>query len=194
MQPSRYRDYLDNAALADLYQQHAPALLMHLQINMGSIEDAEDLLLYVFVAALEWESLPMLSRDEQRAWLWRVARNKLVDYYRKHARRQHLPLENVSETIYEDEELAPEWAVLRNEEHRDLRTAIEHLPPQYREVLLLRFVNGLRSPEIARLLGKQDAAVRMLLSYIESIAQVLQETLGIQNDGETRSLFHTGSC
>ncbi len=164
MKPLQYQDDLDNAEFADLYQRHAPALLTHLRANVRSREDAEDLLLEVFMAALEKESLSTLSLEKQRAWLWRVARNKLVDHYRKHSRRQHVPLESVSETLYEDDELAPEWAMLRSEEHQDLRTAIEHLPPRCREVLLLRFVNDMRAPEIARLLGKREAAVRMLLS------------------------------
>jgi RNA polymerase sigma-70 factor, ECF subfamily len=164
MQPSRYRDTVDDTPFSDFYRQHAPALLTHLRINMPSLEDAEDVLLEVFIAALERNALSALSHEEQRFWLWRVARNKLVDHYRKQARRQHLPLEDADEIVYQDGELVPEWAALRNEEQRDLRAAIEDLPPLQKEVLLLRFVDGLRAPEIARLLGKRDAAIRMILS------------------------------
>ena len=164
MQPSRSLDKEENGALSDLYRQHAPALLTHLRVNMQSVEDAEDVLLDVFVAALERDALRALSPEEQRRWLWRVARNKLVDHYRRHARRQHLPLEDADETTCEDGELMPEWVALRNEEHRNLAVAIEGLRPLQREVLLLRFVDGLRAPEIARMLGKRDAAVRVLLS------------------------------
>ena len=167
MQPLRYLDNAEDGegkALADLYQQHAPALLTHLRANAHSVEDAEDLLLDVFVAALERASLRALSMEEQRAWLWRVARNKLVDYYRKRSLRQHMPLDVVSETIFEDDELAPEQVALRNEERRDLRAAIKRLPALQQEILLLRFVNGLRSPEIACMLKKRDSAVRMMLS------------------------------
>ena len=175
MQPLRYLDDAGDAAISELYRQHAPALLTHLRVNMKSVEDAEDLLLDVFVAALERQSLRALSLEEQRSWLWRVARNKLVDYYRRSARRQHLPLEDASETIYQDGELVPEWAALRNEEHSNLRAAIESLPPLQKEVLLLRFVDGLRSPEIARILGKRDAAIRMILWRTLNL---LRETFG----------------
>jgi RNA polymerase sigma-70 factor (ECF subfamily) len=143
MQPLRYLDNIEDTALSDLYQQHAPALLTHLLANTHSIEDAEDLLLDVFDAALERASLRALSVEEQRAWLWRVARNKVVDHYRKRSRRIHVPLEEVSETTFADDELAPEQGAMRNEEHRDLRDAIKRLPALQQEILLLRFVNGL---------------------------------------------------
>lgn len=179
MRPLHYLDGGDDVALADLYRLHAPALLTHLRINMKSIEDAEDLLLDVFVAALERNSLRALSLEEQRAWLWRVARNKLVDHYRKSSRRQHLPLEDVSETVYQDDELVPEWAALRNEERQSLLAAINGLPPLQKEVLLLRFVDGLRAPEIARILGKKDAAIRMILSRtLNLLRKTFEKRLG----------------
>jgi RNA polymerase sigma-70 factor (ECF subfamily) len=179
MQPVRFSDAADDRALSEFYRLHAPALLTHLRVNMQSREDAEDLLLDVFVAALERESLRVLSLEEQRFWLWRVARNKLVDYYRKRSLRQHLPLEEARETTYQDGEFVPEWAAQRNEEQRSLREAIEDLPPLQKEVLLLRFVEGLRAPEIARLLGKHDAAVRMILSRtLNLLRKTFEKRLG----------------
>jgi RNA polymerase sigma factor (sigma-70 family) len=165
-QPFRSTGMVDDGVVSELYRMHAPALLTHLRVNMQSKEDAEDLLLDVFLAALESAPLHALSLEQQRFWLWRVARNKLVDYYRRSARRRHLPLEEASEAVYDEGELVPEWVAQRNEEHRNLVEAINDLPPLHKEVLLLRFVDGLRAAEIARLLGKQDAAVRMLLARI----------------------------
>ncbi len=179
MQTLRSLDDAGDAAISELYRQHAPTLLMHLRINMQSAEDAEDLLLDVFVAALERDSLYGLSAAEQRLWLWRVARNKLVDYYRKQKRRQHLPLEEVSETLDQDCELMPEWTALHNEEHRNLRAAIECLPSLQKEVVLLRFVNGLSVLEIAHILGKRDTAVRMILSRsLNLLREVFEKQLG----------------
>lgn len=164
MRPVRFLNNANSSNLAELYRQHAPALLTHLRLNTASVEDAEDLLLDVFVAALEREALSSLPLEEQRFWLWKVARNKLVDYYRRRAKRQHFTLEEVSDNVYQDEEQAPEWLALQGEEHRDLQAIIERLPPLQKEILLLRFVNGMRSPEIARILGKRDTTVRMILS------------------------------
>lgn len=153
----------EDQVLADLYARHAGVLLTHLRANVRAKEDAEDLLLDVFVAALERDSLRGLSAEEQRFWLWRVTRNKLVDYYRRQARRQHLTLEEVSERLDEDAEHTPELTVLHHEEHRRLLEALEALPPLQKEVILLRFVNDLRIPEIAHILGKRETAIRMIL-------------------------------
>jgi RNA polymerase sigma factor (sigma-70 family) len=129
MQPVRFLNDANHIDLAELYQRHAPALLTHLRLNVSSIEDAEDLLLDIFVAALGHEALRGISLDEQRFWLWRVARNKLVDYYRKRSIRLHFPLEDVSESVYQDDAFEPESLALRSEEHLNLLAAIEELPP-----------------------------------------------------------------
>jgi RNA polymerase sigma factor (sigma-70 family) len=179
MRPVRFLNDADSSALAELYQQHAPALLTHLRLNVASMEDAEDLLLDIFVAALERDALRGLPLSGQHFWLWKVARNKLVDYYRRRSVRHHFPLEEIVETVYADDALAPDWMVLRDEEQRALLDAVEKLPPLQKEVLLLRFVNGMRAPEIARILGKRDAAIRMILSRTLSL---LRKALGSSED------------
>jgi len=63
-------------------------------------EDAEDILLEVFLAALENESISELNQEKQRAWLLRVAHNKIVDFHRYTVRRTNVPLEDVTETLY----------------------------------------------------------------------------------------------
>ncbi|WP_236065012.1 RNA polymerase sigma factor [Reticulibacter mediterranei] len=148
-----------------LYQQHAPALLTHLVIHLPSRMDAEDMLVDVFVVALEQQALLMtLSLEEQRLWLWRVARNRQVDYYRRASRRQAVALNEVVETLYEDDEQRPENIVLQHEEYHKLQRHFKRLPQLQQEVLRLRFVNGFRSNEIAQLLGKNDGAIRTLIS------------------------------
>src|SRR5689334_23069541 len=151
----------DDALFTGLYQQHAPALLTHLVIHLPSRMDAEDLLIDVFVTALEQQALlSTLPFEEQRLWLWRVARNRQIDYYRRSARRQAVALDEVAETLCEEDERMPEDTALRHEEYRKLQLHFKRLPQLQQEVLRLRFVNGLRSGEIAKLVGKTDGAIR----------------------------------
>jgi RNA polymerase sigma factor (sigma-70 family) len=154
----------DDAVFADLYQRHAHTLLAFIRRYASTREDAEDVLLEVFLAAFENGSLAKLGEDEQLAWLRRVARNKCVDLYRRARYRQAVSLEGVAELLYEEEDCAPEELALRSEEHALLRTRLADLPQQQQVVLRLRFGNGLRSAEIARQLNKSESAVRMLLS------------------------------
>jgi len=76
--------------------------------HVPSREDAEDILLEVFLAALESETLLSLGEKQQMAWLRRVAHNKCVDYYRRGTRRPAVPLETAAAILYEDENRAPE--------------------------------------------------------------------------------------
>lgn len=152
------------AATATLYRCHAPAILTYLRLHTPSREDAEDLLVETFLAALENTTFSRLSEEEQRHWLWRVAHNKVADCYRGKTRRTQVPLEQIAETILDDEERAPEELALRDEDAQRLRECIKHLPVLQQQVLRLKFVNGMRCTEIAPLLDKRDGAVRMLLS------------------------------
>ncbi len=163
MQPQT-RFSVDSTMFADLYQRHVHTLLTFIRRYVSTREDAEDVLLEVFLAAFENGSLAKLDEGEQLAWLRRVARNKCADLYRRTRYRQAVSLENVANLLYEEEDRAPEELVLRSEEHALLRTRLADLPQQQQVVLRLRFGNGLRSVEIARQLNKSESAVRMLLS------------------------------
>lgn len=155
---------LEHPLLAALYQRCAPTLFAHLQRKVASREDAEDLLLEVFLAALEHADFAAMSVKEQESWLWSVARNKLVDSYRRAARRPGVRLDLVADDLYERDEYAPEQVTLRREEYARLRASIEQLPELQQELLRLRFANDLHCAEIATVLQRSEGAVRMLLS------------------------------
>jgi RNA polymerase sigma-70 factor (ECF subfamily) len=154
----------DDSLCAQLYRCYAPGILAYLQRHMPTQEDAEDLLLDVFLSALEYElRLAGLSEDEHRAWLVTVARNKMIDYHRRASRRRFFSLEKAKSTL-DGEEKMPEKVLVRDEEHHRLRSYLQQLPATQQEVLQLRFTAGLRCTEIARVLNKREGAVRTMLS------------------------------
>lgn len=148
----------------EVYRQYAPQVFAYLLRHLPTRQDAEDLLVEVFLAVLE--KLPSLDVHEQRlaAYIHTVARNKMVDYYRERGKRQIIPLEAVLETAYEPDERAPEQLALANEQLADLRRAFNKLPEQQQTILRLRFVHGLHSGDIAVRLSKNENAVRVMLS------------------------------
>lgn len=154
---------LDDATLTDLYQRHAHTLLVFIRRYASTREDAEDILLEVFLAAAEQQAFAGMSEGERLAWLRRVAHNKCIDAYRRVQRHPTLPLEEVAGHVY-DEEHGPEQLALRTEEHRLLRDHLARLPEPQQEILRLRFANDLRCVEIARMYDKRESTVRMLLS------------------------------
>jgi RNA polymerase sigma-70 factor (ECF subfamily) len=132
-----------------VYRRHAPQIFAYLLRHIPSPQDAEDVLLEVFWPVLE--KLSTLDRDERRlaAYLQTVARNKVADYHRQRGKYQLTPLEEITETAYAREELAPEQLVLAREQEANLR---------------LRFSHGLRCGEIATRLTRSESSVRMMLS------------------------------
>ena len=154
----------NGASNAELYQRTSPALFAYLLQQVHSRQDAEVLLLEVFVAALENERFKLLDEQKQQAWLWTVARNKVADYYRHSRRHPSIPLIQMVDTIYEREELEPEQIILRREEYMRLHHTMRELPEVQQEILQLRFGHGLICGEIAIMTEKSEGAVRMLLS------------------------------
>jgi RNA polymerase sigma-70 factor (ECF subfamily) len=153
-----------DSPVARLYERSAPALFAFLRRKVPAREDAEDILAQTFIAAIEYDGFSQLSEKEQNAWIWRVAHNKTVDAYRRARLRQGMDLELFTDVIYDEEERAPEQISLKREEYAQLCTHLEQLPFMQREAVRLRFANDLRCAEIAKILGKSEGAIRVLLS------------------------------
>lgn len=155
---------VDSSPGADLYRQYAPVIFAYLYRQTVSREDAEDILLEVFLAALEHDHFLTLPEKEQQHWLWAVARNKAADHYRSLIRHPNVTLFSVAETTLESEDMTPEQVTLRQEEYDHLHATLQKLSPLQQEVLQLRFGHNLHFAEIASVLEKKEGAVRMLLS------------------------------
>ena len=150
--------------LALLYRKHAPGLLAYVRMHITSVEDAEDLVVEVFMAALENAKFAALSEKEKQLWLWRVTRNKVIDTYRRAKTRQNVTLEQVADSLFEEEMAGPEYAALRQEDYMDLYAQLQRLPLLQQQILRMRFGQDLSCSEIATRLGKQENVVRVTLS------------------------------
>lgn len=174
---------LDDPSSARLYQRYGKALFVYLRGCHISREDAEDLLLEVFLAALEHPHFSAIEEQAQWAWLRRVAHNKVVDLYRHSLRHPSVTLERLAEPLYEDEALAPEHLLLQEEKGAWLRACLQNLSPLQQKVLRLRFAEELRCAEIASRVGKSEVAVRIVLSRTLNL---LRDTYEKQPEGKDR--------
>lgn len=150
--------------IALLYRKYAPGILSYVRIHITSQEDAEDLVVDVFLAAIESATFAQLSEKAKQLWLWRVTRNKVIDVYRRSRVRQGMNLDQTAQTLFEDEQFSPENAALRQEDYRDLYAHLQRLPAHQQEILRLRFGQDLSCGEIATTLKKQESVVRVTLS------------------------------
>lgn len=150
----------DADAFVALYSLHLEAIYRYMYYRTGNVAVAEDLTENVFLKA--WRAVS--SYEEQglcfSSWLYRIARNVAIDYYR--TRREDLPLSSEPLELADEEGLGPEELVLRREEVRELQRAVSRLPEEQQQVIILRFVEGLSHAQVGEIMGKSEEACRVL--------------------------------
>ncbi len=177
LEPEAVDSLLQSNDQTALYEHHGRAIFGYLCLHLSSLEDAEDLLLEVFLASFEHANLTELPPGEQLAWLRRVAHNKLANTHRRFARHPQVTLDAIVETLFAPDN--PEQLLLQKEEHRQLQAAISKLPILQQHMLQLRYSDGLRCSEIALLLMKREGTVRRMLSRsILFLRQVYEQIEG----------------
>jgi RNA polymerase sigma-70 factor (ECF subfamily) len=138
---------------------HLP-VYRYIVARVGNPADAEDLAADAFAAAFRtigsfrWQGAPF------EAWLFRIARSKIVDHYRRRDRRVTNPLSGFEST--EARASDPAAAILLDEERGQLLAAVRRLSPDQQEVVALRFFADLPVPEVARVMDRSRGAVRQL--------------------------------
>ncbi len=149
----------EKEAIGDLYDYFLESIYRFLYFRVSHEAEAEDLTEEVF-----FKMLKNLKKYEKRsdmpfsAWLFRIAKNALVDYYRK-----KITPEELSEEI-RDERIKIESETEEKIDRKRLLSAIKKLPKAQGESLILRFFSDRSNAEIAAVLGKSETAVRILQS------------------------------
>ena len=105
-----------------LFDRHASHILTYVSRQIAHQQDAEDITLEVFTAALHHQELFALSSERQLAWLRRVARNKIIDRYRRNSHVDFIPLEQSLE--FTDDALTPEEFTLQREVYKSLYASL----------------------------------------------------------------------
>lgn len=154
-------DEADDIGALSLYDRFAATIFDYLSQQLASRQDAEDLLVEVFMAAHNQPMLFPLSDGRQLAWLRRVAKNKVVDHYRHNAVVRLLPLEQA--LCAADRALTPEQRAVQREDYERLYQAIGHLSLEQQQLIHLRYGSELRLVAIADLLGRPEGTVRKMV-------------------------------
>ncbi|MGH2523987.1 MAG: sigma-70 family RNA polymerase sigma factor [Anaerolineales bacterium] len=148
----------DPEAVAELYYRHAPAVFRYVYFRMNDSAAAEDLTGEVFVRMMEALRHYTERGTPFAAWLFRIARARVVDYQRGTARR---PTVQLSELIV-DHVPGPEAQVADQLEAHYLVKALTTLTDEQRGVIQLRFVEGYNLEDTAQLLRKSTGAIKAL--------------------------------
>ncbi len=153
----------DRQVFGQLYTLYVQRVFGYLYSRIGSVAEAEDATAQTFLAALE-----MFGRYRHdghfAAWLFGIARHKAADFFR-HQRNQ-TPLEDAYH-VASDGEADVLQRVIQTERVAALKARISCLPEAERELLHLRYVAELSFRDIARLLGRSEAAVKKSLYRLQ---------------------------
>ena len=125
--------------------------------DRGLAEDAlQDALLQM------WKHLPSLRQGVSlKAWAIRIVVNEVNRQWRK-KRVPTVPLEYAPDIADDCEDAAA--AMIRSEDHQNLRRALEQLPLEIKETVILRYFSDLTVPEVAKVLGKPEGTIKSRLS------------------------------
>ncbi len=166
-------------------------LYRYFYFRTGSCEEAEDLTSQVFLKVFQ-----SINQYEERgvpfpAWVFRIAHNLLVDYYRRH---NHIKVESLEDCLPEVEvgSLEIEEKVLASLTLEELKTEICSLTFDQQEVLALRYLEELEITEIAEVMRRNPSAVRALLRRaLTSLAKKIRKKndLAVSESDKNRFLI-----
>ena len=144
----------DPAAFGALYDRYVQSIYRYVYSRVGGTHEAEDITSQTFMAA--YEALERYrERGQFSAWLFRIARSKLNDHFRRS--RREVGLEAAGEVLEREDALG---TLIRAEELTRIRSIISHLDEDEQELIRLRYVADLSFAEIADLLGRREDAVK----------------------------------
>ncbi len=149
----------DREAFAQLYDRFVDKIFKYIYYKVGTRAEAEDLTAQVFMKA--WQAIGHYRWMDRpfAAWLYRIAHNSVVDYFR--TRRDVSSLEEMP--YLEQENVATLDELTQQRMTADvLRRAISRLTQDQQRVIILRFIEGYSTEQVALILSKQPGAVRTL--------------------------------
>lgn len=149
----------DKEAVGKLYDTFLDAVYRFVFFRVGAREDAEDITEAVFVSVFEHirdykdKGLPF------EAWIYRIARNKIIDHYRSHKQKVSL-----DEAVEKPSEESVEHNVVTKLTNEYVMKFLKSLPESYQEIIILKYIEEKTNDEISELLDKPLAHVRVLQS------------------------------
>lgn len=149
---------LNEEALASLYSAYFPRIYNYAFLQLGDIQAAEDVASEVMLKVLESIGRYRFKGPPFSAWVFRIARNKLIDLHRRRKRRGEVDLTEPLASV----QISPQTLAERALERGQLQLALKYLTEEQRQVVVLKFIEGFDNGSVARIMGRSEGAIKSL--------------------------------
>lgn len=171
----------DKDAFVEAYDLYLDDIYRFIFFKVSDKEEAEDLTSQTFLKTWNYiQNNEITDYDTLKSLFYKVARNLIIDYYRKKSNKGKLSLEGKDgETIdVEDEYQNIHKQMETKSDFSALESKMKELKDDYREVITLRYLNELSISEIADILNKKKGNVRVLVyRAIKALKKISNENL-----------------
>jgi len=167
----------DQEAFGALYDEYVDPIFRYVYYKVGNFAESQDLTGQAFLKAFEnIDSFEM--RDVAfSSWLYRIAHNLVVDYFRRESKRENVLIEEQPTAV--SAEGNPVDAVIADMESDRLYRALQKLTHNQREVIVLKFIDNLSNAQVAEIMGISVGAVKSVQKRgLLSLNKILSDSSG----------------
>ena len=159
---------------SQIYDENVEKIYRFIFLKVSSQDIAQDLCSETFIRA--WKRFN--DKDEQidnpQAFIYKVARNLIIDHYREKGKTQMIQIENVPVI---DDRTDIEKESHQKSDLENIQAVLANIKPEYQEVVTYHYINDLTIPEIAKITNKTENNVRVTLHRaLSSIKSKIQES------------------
>jgi RNA polymerase sigma-70 factor (ECF subfamily) len=171
---------VDTDAFEQVYDFYVSRIFRFIFLKIGNKENAEDLTSETFMRFWAYVRKEKINRESAEPILYKIARNLIIDFYRK----KEIITMQIDEAIanqISDEQQNFINRMINREEIREIMDALKEIKDEYQEIIILRFVEELGIDEIAEITGKSKGSVRVLshraLKSLEKVMKLKENKL-----------------
>jgi RNA polymerase sigma-70 factor (ECF subfamily) len=164
---------LEPAALRALHERFYQPVARYIQFKVGDPHAVEDLCGEVFVRVIQGLKRGQTWQDSPQGWIMGIARHVVADHYRQKERMSEVEL---SDGLPAASETNPSHLATLNERKQLLEQAIQQLGEEQRDVILLRFMEGIDIQGVAKAINKTPGAVKALqYRALRALAEIMRD-------------------
>ncbi len=165
----------DSDAFEQIYDIFINDVYRYLAVKMD-VSEIQDVASEIFFKV--WTKIGTFSgetRGQFKAWLFTIAHNSIVDFYR--ARKENISLDNLLELPDTNSDMDPEDTTFKHMSVEKLLEALKELPKGYENILTLRFLQDFSNQEIAEILQMKEGNVRILVHRaIKKLREIVERS------------------